>query len=56
MRPHSSVVTIVSFAGLALALASDVLGDLDFVERQEDYERVVDKITRFAVGLQQSSV
>lgn len=32
------------------------LGDLDFVEQQEDYERVVEKITRFAVGLQQTSV
>ncbi len=27
------------------------LGDLDFVERQEDYESVLDKIVKFAVGL-----
>jgi len=27
------------------------MGDLDFVERQEDYEAVVEKISRFAVGL-----
>lgn len=27
------------------------LGDLDFVERQEDYEIIIDKIVKFAVGL-----
>jgi 2-amino-4-hydroxy-6-hydroxymethyldihydropteridine diphosphokinase len=27
------------------------LGDLDFVERQEDYELIIEKIAKFAVGL-----